>query len=231
MDRSCLPCDTAGTRVHICMIFEFVVRYDPVYASLFRQWCLIEISLAPLTSARFQHALVRPSYLYPYPLRCHKLHRTPLLCRLPPMAAISSIRILHLQRKQLRHLSRKVLLHRLNLLRDLCLWRLSMSLPSSHRQTSPVSYPARRYTHSQKPQSLPTIPSLEELVSDDDTSFTSSSTLTSETSQSFSSALSYRLSSLWLPHAYRPCPPTHCSSLANRSTALENLTTSSRHRQ
>jgi len=60
----------------------------------------------------------------------------------------------------------------------------------SHRQTSPVSYPARRYTHSQKSQSLPTIPSLEELVSDDDTSFTSSSTLTSEASQSFSTTSS-----------------------------------------
>ena len=59
----------------------------------------------------------------------------------------------------------------------------------SHRRTSPVSYPARRYTHSQKSQSLPTIPSLEELTSDDDTSFTSS-TLTSETSQSFSTTSS-----------------------------------------
>jgi hypothetical protein len=56
-----------------------------------------------------------------------------------------------------------------------------------HRQTSPVSYPARRYIHSPKSQSLPTIPSLEELASDDDTSFTSS-TLTSETSQSLSTS-------------------------------------------
>jgi len=58
-----------------------------------------------------------------------------------------------------------------------------------YRQTSPVSYPARRYVHSPKSQSLPTIPSLEELASDDDTSFTSS-TLTSETSQSLSTASS-----------------------------------------
>ena len=59
----------------------------------------------------------------------------------------------------------------------------------SHRQISPVSYPARRYIHSPKSQSLPTIPSLEELASDDDTSFTSS-TLTSETSRSLSTASS-----------------------------------------
>lgn len=59
----------------------------------------------------------------------------------------------------------------------------------SHRQISPVSYPARRYTHSQKSQSLPTIPSLEELASDEDTSFTSSAH-TSETSQSFSTTSS-----------------------------------------
>ena len=59
----------------------------------------------------------------------------------------------------------------------------------SYRQTSPVSYPARRYTHSQNSQSLPTIPSLEELASDDDTSFTSS-THTSETSQSFTTTSS-----------------------------------------
>lgn len=62
-------------------------------------------------------------------------------------------------------------------------------LAPSYRQTSPVSYPARRYIHSPKSQSLPTIPSLEELASDDDTSFTSS-TLTSETSQSLSTASS-----------------------------------------
>lgn len=55
----------------------------------------------------------------------------------------------------------------------------------SYRQISPVSYPARRYIHSPKSQSLPTIPSLEELASDDDTSFTSS-TLTSDTSRSLS---------------------------------------------
>jgi len=36
MDRSCLPCDTAGTRAHICIIFEFIVRYDPSYVGLFR---------------------------------------------------------------------------------------------------------------------------------------------------------------------------------------------------
>ena len=59
----------------------------------------------------------------------------------------------------------------------------------SYRQTSPVSYPARRYIHSPKSQSLPTIPSLEELTSDDDTSF-ASSTLTSETSQSLSTGSS-----------------------------------------
>lgn len=59
----------------------------------------------------------------------------------------------------------------------------------SHRQPSPVSYPARRYSHPPKSQCLPTIPSLEELVSDDDTSFTSS-TLTSDTSQSFSTTSS-----------------------------------------
>lgn len=59
----------------------------------------------------------------------------------------------------------------------------------SYRQISPVSYPARRYIHSPKSQSLPTIPSLEELASDDDTSFTSS-TLTSDTSQSLSTASS-----------------------------------------
>ena len=59
----------------------------------------------------------------------------------------------------------------------------------SFRQISPVSYPARRYIHSPKSQSLPTIPSLEELASDDDTSFTSS-TLTSDTSRSLSTASS-----------------------------------------
>jgi hypothetical protein len=59
----------------------------------------------------------------------------------------------------------------------------------SYRQSSPVSYPARRYIHSPRSQSLPTIPSLEELASDDDTSFTSS-THTSETSQSLSTASS-----------------------------------------
>jgi len=59
----------------------------------------------------------------------------------------------------------------------------------SYRQISPVSYPARRYIHSPKSQSLPTIPSLEELASDDDTSFTSS-TLTSDTSRSLSTASS-----------------------------------------
>lgn len=85
--------------------------------------------LSPVTSARFQHALIKPPYLYPYHLLCHKLHRTPLLCRLPLLASIWSIRIFPFQRIRFRHLYRKVLLRHMNPLRDLYSWRLSTSLP------------------------------------------------------------------------------------------------------